>query len=48
MVYTMGVTSPVGINTSFISFDATNKKVNWSTIDNTKAGIYTITITGTI
>jgi hypothetical protein len=44
----MGVTPPNGINTSFITFDATNKKVTWSTIDNTKAGIYTITITGTV
>jgi hypothetical protein len=44
----MAVTVPTGFDTSFITFDATNRLVKWSTTDNSKAEIYTIQITGTI
>jgi hypothetical protein len=44
----MAVTPPTaGIETSFITFNTASRKVAWSSInDNSKGGIYTITITG--
>lgn len=48
--YSMAVTPPTtGIDTSFITFNTGTRNVAWSSInDNSKSGIYTITITGTI
>ena len=41
-------TSTTGQATAFITFDATNRIVSWSTNDTTQVGLYTLTITGTI
>jgi hypothetical protein len=37
-----------GQATAFITFDATNRVVAWSTNDATQVGLYTLTITGII
>jgi hypothetical protein len=38
----------VGVATTFIKFDATNRIVAWQTNSNVQVGTYTVTITGTI
>jgi hypothetical protein len=48
-VYSIVVTPPTGVtDTSFISFDSTNRIVDWYTNDIAKTGIYTIEISGKI
>ena len=49
IVYAMTVTpSPSGMLSNFITFDSTTRIVTWQTNDNTKAGTYSISLTGMI
>lgn len=44
----MSVSSSVGLDTSIITFNNLTRVVSWQTNSNLNAGIYIITVTGTL